>query len=122
MRRMRTIQAAAAIGCLATLFQTTGLSAAVPAGFYVILGPINYHRTTGPTRLGRTFTAPDRGSGYVLKLFNGGDHGQFKPVSSASVFLNGRQLLRPSDFNQNVALLERPLNLAARNEIAVEIQ
>ena len=118
MRRMRTILAAAALGSLATLFQTVGLSAATGN---VILGPIQYQRTANPTKLSKTFSAPHQGPGYIVRILNGGDHGQFKRVSKANVFINGRLVFKVPDFQEAPFLLETPIELVSGNDLAAEI-
>ena len=118
MRRMRTILAAAALGSLATLFQTVGLSAAIDN---VILGPIQYQRIANPTKLSKAFSAPHQGAGYIVRILNGGDRGQFKRVSKANVFINGRLIFKVPDFQGAPSLLERPIELISGNDLAAEI-
>ena len=59
-------------------------------------------------------------SPFHLTIVNGGmDSG--RRVSSARVLLNGNQLYGPSDFNQNVASLDRDVVLNATDSIEVDL-
>jgi RHS repeat-associated protein len=88
-----------------------------------VFGPNEYERTTGaPNVYTDTFTAaPGEG---MLIVRNGALDGKNRitdTISSASIFLNGEQILGPDDFNQQVYLLEAPVNLAESNSISIEL-
>ena len=44
-----------------------------------------------------------------------------KKVSSATVILNGVEILHPNDFNQNISFIEIPVTILSSNTIAVEV-
>lgn len=88
-------------------------------GEYTIFGPSRHDRGTGkPVAESGTFTSPVTGSDFTLKLHNGDDQGGSR-VSSAAITLNGSQILGPSDFNQQVGLLERKVSLGSSNDFSV---
>ena len=65
----------------------------------VIFGPETFTRGAGkPVTFTRTFEAPDPSLTYTLRVQNGQDGA--RRVSSASLSINGTQILRPSDFNR----------------------
>jgi RHS repeat-associated protein len=88
----------------------------------VLFGPKSYTRTAGPpNEVTDTFTLPSGTTApYTLHLVNGNPDGT-KRVSSATVTLNGAQILSPSDFNQNVAVLDRTVTLQAANTLTVRL-
>ena len=97
------------------------LAAASPAvaGTFSVFSR-TYVRDTGePDNSSDTFTVAAPGP-YTLRIDNGG--GELNPVSSAVVTLNGTVVVRTSDFNQNVQLIERPVTLAADNQISVDLR
>ena len=72
-------------------------------------GPEDFLRSTGtPVQEIRTFPVRNPGLPYVLRLYNGGQQGQYCPVSSAIITLNGNEIWGPNNFNPNVILLEAP--------------
>jgi RHS repeat-associated protein len=88
-----------------------------------VLGPNQYLRTSGaPDVYTDTFSAiPGEGK---LIIKNGAGDGERRitdAISSAVILVNGVQIFGPSDFNQNVYLLESPVNLADSNSISVEL-
>lgn len=93
-------------------------SAACPT----IFGPRRFDRTTGPSNqyveqfsLPSGFTSP-----FTLHIQNGAPDGTQR-VSSATVRLNGVDVLSPSDLNQNVASVDRSVNLATNNQLYVRV-
>jgi RHS repeat-associated protein len=93
------------------------------AGKISVFGPNEYERITGsPNVYTDTFTAiPGEG---MLIVRNGALNGKNRitdAISSAAIFLNGEQILGPDDFNQNVYLLQSPVNLLENNSITVEL-
>ena len=86
-----------------------------------LFGPHQYIRTSGaPDVFTASFTAiPGDG---VLIVKNGSVSGTNRindAISSASVYVNGEQIFGPSDFNQNVYLLQTTVNLTENNTITV---
>lgn len=87
------------------------------------LGPKQYIRTSGsPDIFTDSFTAiPGEG---MLIVKNGAIDGSDRitdAISSASIFLNGVKILGTNDFNQNVYLLQAPVDLGENNSITVEL-
>jgi len=77
-------------------------------------------RTAGAPNVYRAvFQTCDPDGRFRLVLDNGADGGQ--RVSSASVSLNGVQVLGQRDFNQQVEQLVRPVGLAASNTLEVRL-
>lgn len=98
-----------------------GVSAPVNAGTYPAFGPERFVRTAGaPEVVTRTFPALDPSAVYTLRIVNSG--GSMEPVSSAVVVLNGVVVIGPSDFNQTVTVIEKPVRLAARNVLSIELR
>ena len=91
-------------------------------GEVTVFGPKTYIRDKGkPTSVTSTFTAPPSFLEPFLVVKNG-DNGKNR-VSSAVVLVNNHEVLGPSDFNQNVALIRKPLNsLTSANTINVELR
>jgi hypothetical protein len=91
-----------------------------------VFGPTTYTRTTGaPNQYTTTFTAPAWiTSPYDLHIVNGDSSGKdrvYGAISSATITLNGVQIAGPSDFNQNVATLDRSVTLQATNTLQVSL-
>jgi hypothetical protein len=86
---------------------------------FTLLGPKKYLRTTGkPDVYNDTFLGTVALGKLILT--NGTSDGKNR-VSSASIFINGQQILGPSDFNQQVYNLEVPINLTTNNTICVKL-
>ena len=80
-----------------------------------------YVRNPGPpVTVIDSFAVCDPAGEFTLVVDNG--PGGARRVSSATVSLNGVEILHPSDFNQQVGHIERPLsNVAADNQMAVRL-
>jgi hypothetical protein len=93
-----------------------GTGAAVAAGTPAVFGPVTYTRTQGPPdTFTDSFTAPAVG-GYTLYIKNGDDNEEGDAdgrVSSASLLINGEQVVGPDEFNQTVASIEKAVNLVS---------
>jgi RHS repeat-associated protein len=106
------------------LFVFSGmLVSAFPALGETLFGPHQYIRATEGTTV---FTDPFTTLAGNARLYieNGeydGDHRVDNQISSARVFINDTQIYGPSDFNQNVYILETLVNLAENNSIKVEL-
>ncbi len=87
-----------------------------------VFGPRRFDRTTGPpNQYVEQFSLPvGVVSPYTLHIQNGEPDGSNR-VSSATVKLNGVDILTPSDLNQNVAGLDRTVTLAANNQLNVTV-
>lgn len=103
-----------------------GLVLASPgnAGTYGAFGPETFVRAAGsPSIVERTFTAVDAGAAYTLRVENGGGSGEMGNVSSAVVTLNGVDVVRTNEFNQNVTVIEKPVTLrAGQNRLIVDLR
>jgi hypothetical protein len=91
-----------------------------------VFGPTTYTRTTGaPNQYTTTFSAPSWiVSPYDLHIVNGdasGTNRVYGAISSATITLNGVQVAGPSDFNQNVATIDRSVTLQATNTLKVTL-
>jgi len=82
-----------------------------PVGGTLIFGPITFLREReGPKTEKIPFTIPDATGPFLLCLTNGTHEGSNR-ISSAVIKLNGKEVFRPSEFNQNVAELSRQVTL-----------
>jgi hypothetical protein len=100
-----------------------GLALIAPAFAQTVLfGPKQYTRTAGPpNQFTDTFTVPAGTTApYTLHVVNGNANGTNR-ISSATVKLNGTQILDPSDFGPNVAVLDRTVTLQATNTIEIRL-
>ncbi|TMH57174.1 MAG: hypothetical protein E6H53_13455 [Betaproteobacteria bacterium] len=85
-----------------------------------VFGPKQYTRTAGPPQ---TFTEHFSHCGTQacqLVIVNGNANGAGR-VSSASVSLNGVQIVGPSDFNQNVGRIVIPVGLTDDDTLAITL-
>ena len=86
-----------------------------------IYGPRKFIRATGkPVVVTETFSAPSATAHYNLIVLNG-EKGKNR-VSSATVKINGIEILRESDFNQQVDRIQRTISLQTSNSISVELK
>jgi RHS repeat-associated protein len=88
----------------------------------VIFGPQRFNRTTGaPNEYTVQFALPaGAASPYTMHVVNGATNGSNR-VSSATIKLNGSQILGPSDFNQQVGVIDRTVTLIANNVLYVRL-
>lgn len=89
------------------------------AGAQEVIFSRTYVRATGaPVTVSDNFSACDVTGQFQLVVENGpGGTGR---VSSATIAVNGLEIVRQSDFNQQVELIQRPIpNVAAKNTLAV---
>lgn len=85
-------------------------------------GPRRFDRTVGPpNQYLEQFSLPAGvTSPYTLHLQNGEPNGSNR-LSSATVKLNGKEILLQSDLNQNVASLDRTVSLNSTNRLEVRL-
>ena len=111
-------------GCLAALLLMLAVFPPVWAGEPVFLfGPEQFTRTTGkPGRFERKIVLPEGvGAPFTLKVVNGDDAGKQR-VSSASLWIDGVEVVKESEFNPQVGLIEKPVTLQKENPLAVELR
>jgi RHS repeat-associated protein len=88
-----------------------------------LFGPNQFVRTPGSPDVFTDSFAAISGSGMLI-VKNGAIDGNNRiadAISTASVHVNGEQIFGTSDFNQNVYLLQAPVNLTENNSITVEL-
>jgi PKD repeat protein len=98
------------------------LASTQPAAAQAFFGPKQYLRTTGaPNQFNDQFKVshPDRGP-FVLRVVNGDSRGGHR-VSSASVSLNGVDVLKTKDFSQKVGTLERTITVQSTNTLRITL-
>lgn len=102
---------------LAAALVAMGLAAdAQDAPAQAVYGPKTFSRASGgPARVTEKFTVANPAGKFTLLIDN-------QTVSSASVRLNGTEVVRENDFNQRTFQISRPVQLQAENEIAVELR
>lgn len=85
-----------------------------------VFGPEQYAREAGPPQ---TFTAafPHCGTAACQLLVTNGNADGSSRVSSASVSINGEEIVGRRDFNQQVAEIERPVSLIDQNSITTQL-
>src|SRR6266542_2517003 len=99
---------------------TSPTSTAAPAApMTIAFGPKQYTRAAGaPQTFTETFqhcgTAPCQ-----IFVVNGSD--TTKRVSSASISLNGKQIIGPRDFNQQVERIVKPITLLDQNQLTITL-
>ncbi|MEK6804385.1 MAG: LamG-like jellyroll fold domain-containing protein, partial [Nitrospirota bacterium] len=88
----------------------------------VLFGPQQYTRTAGPPNQSTdTFTLPTGTTApYTLHIVNGNANGTNR-ISSARVTLNGTEIAGPTDFGQNVVVVDRTVILQATNTLQVRL-
>ena len=88
-----------------------------------VFGPEDFLRSTGkPITVQRSFLVPDPSGAFTLCLDNGGQDDEYGLVSSAEVHLNGVEVVSPSDFNEHVAAVIRPVLVAIDNTLSVQLR
>jgi hypothetical protein len=86
-----------------------------------IYGPKKFTRSAGkPITVKEIFFAPSPTANYKLIVLNG-EKDQNR-VSSAKLKVNETEILKESDFNQQVDRIERSIKLKASNTISVELK
>lgn len=88
-----------------------------------VFGPRRFDRTTGPPNQYLEQFALPAGvtSPYTMHIQNGEADGSSR-ISSATIKLNGVDVLKPTDLNQNIGSLDRTIVLAASNQLEVRLE
>lgn len=89
---------------------------------FTVFGPQRFTRLTGqPVNTVQTFTLPAEAiEPFTILIENGTPEGSNR-VSNATIKLNGVELYKPSDFNQNVSSLTKAVTLTATNTLEVKL-
>src|SRR5262249_41820934 len=126
MSKARKMMAAAQAGGIRLGLSVMLLLAYTSASFggtFVALPPANFVRNTWkPVAVTTSFTVLNPNTAYTLHIDNGGVHGEFARVSSAVILLNGVQVAGPSDFNQTVTVIDKPIKPVRTNTVSVELR
>ncbi len=86
-----------------------------------LLSPKTYTRTTGqPNSYTEAFSNCEPQAQYHLVILNGNSDGSQR-LSSATLLLNGQEMLKPSELNQNVGQVEKPVPVQADNTLEVRL-
>jgi len=100
-----------------------GIAAGALGATFTARPPENFVRATGqPVTVTRTFTVLDPTTTFTLVIHNGGLNNEFPRVSSAIVALNGAEVARPNDFNEQVSLIQKVVTLQPTNMFTVELR
>lgn len=93
------------------------------ASTFTIFGPEIFMRKTGkPVVETASFTVKNTDTTYTLCIYNGGTSSEYKRVSSAVVTLNGSTIFGTDDFNQQVSVLKKEVDVLTSNELQVELR
>ncbi len=105
---------------LGIFFAPSSISPADSADPQPFFGPRIYSRSPGAPRLESDhFKNCEPAARYRLIVENGAPGGR---VSSASIVLNGIEVVAESDFNQNVSRIETAATLLGENEVSVTLR
>jgi len=94
-----------------------------PVSGTLIFGPITFLRERETPKTEQiSFTISDATGPFLLRLINGTQEGNNR-ISSALIKLNGKEVFRPCEFNQNVAELIRQVTLlSGKNLLEVRLK
>src|SRR5438067_10279195 len=101
-----------------------GTAAGAFGATFTVRAPENFVREAGKpaTVTTQPFTVADPAASFTLVVHNGGSNNQFRRVSSAMISVNGKQVLGPSDFNEQVNVIQKTVTLEATNTMSVELR
>lgn len=86
-----------------------------------LLSPKTYTRTTAqPNSYMESFTNCEPQAQYKLVVMNGNADGSQR-LSSATILLNGQEVLRSSELNQNVDKVEKPVSVQPENTLEMRL-
>jgi len=108
---------------LAVGFATLSASLA-QAGSVNAFGPETYQRSKGaPVTVTHSFSYSRPGDVCLARVYNGGlEDAEYERVSSSIITFNASEIFVPSEFNQQVSYLEKPVTMAASNQLDVEVR
>ncbi len=95
----------------------------LPVGNFWAYGPADFVRAQGPatTEL-RDFTTLDPSADYLLLVNNGGSNDQYRRAESATLEINGADILQSKNFGAEVSLAAKPVPLSDANQLALTIR
>jgi hypothetical protein len=98
-------------------------SQSIPENDVFVFPPTAFSRLAGPpqTETALFSVLPMVHAPFVIVVENGARSGANR-VSIAKIMLNGSEIFRPSDFNQNVSRLQRAVNLNINNTLQIELR
>lgn len=87
-----------------------------------VFGPKTHTRTSGPPNAFlENFSVSNTNSSFTLTVQNGAANGNGR-ISSGEIVLNDAEVVRESDFNQQVALIRRTVTLRASNTLRIRLR
>lgn len=111
-----------AAACAVSSFGPEAVAQMSGAGTFEAFGPQTYVRSQGkPVSDSRRFSVLDPTVPYTIEVHNGGAGGR-KKISNAKIKLNGVEIVGPSEFGQNVDLVQKSVQLHTDNELTVELK
>ncbi len=124
LRRRARGPSARRVGVAGLLVAALLLPAPALAGTFRVFGPQDFFRSTGaPVTETRSVTVPNPATAFTLTIYNGGmQDAEFERVSSSVITVNGVQVVGPSEFNQTVVWIAKPVPLQATNTLSVELR
>lgn len=113
--RLRSVLIVLLATSLASIFLATSAAQETPA-----FGPTQFNRTAGPPN---TFTETFQHCGTApcrIVIVNGNADGSHR-VSSATIYLNGVQIVGPNEFSPKVAKIIKPVVLTDNNQLTIRL-
>lgn len=99
---------------------------AVPPSFsaeFRVFRKTYLREAAAPETVTDTFSVLNPATTWVLRVVNGSPNDPRTPrISSATISLNGSQVLRPQQFNQTVSRLEVPVMVASSNTLVAQLR
>ncbi|HKO44896.1 MAG TPA: hypothetical protein VJU84_16585 [Pyrinomonadaceae bacterium] len=88
---------------------------------FPIFGPEKFERTTAaPQEVIKNFSVQNPGANFTINIQNG--EGKRGRISSAVVKLNGAVVIGPNDFNKQVDLITKAVQLSEQNTLSIEVR
>ena len=122
---MKKLSGIALLALLGTVLNVAVFPSVSTARVFRVFGPEDFIRSNkGPATEVRQFPVQYPGaSDFTLHIFYAGGGTNLKGiVPSALVTVNGRQVVRPDEFNRNVRYIKKPITLSEGNSLSVELR
>ena len=105
---------------ISAVLRTPTSTATAPPPMTIAFGPKQYTRAAGqPQTITETFQHCGTGQCQIVIANGSGD--RTKRVSSASISLNGQQIVGPRDFNQQVPTVIKSVTLLDQNQLSITL-